>query len=113
MENSSKAAKTKNSSQQHGDWTSRFPSRILARILHFATIRDVCGSQSVCKSWKLSQTLLDNLHRGHYLNDFEESSASSKEIAINGPETSWVLRYQRRMRIMCDLRSGSYQESTT
>lgn len=49
----------------------------------------------VCTSWSMPFELNQRLWKQNYARNYELKTADSSEIAINGNETAWKLRFSR------------------
>lgn len=75
----------------------QLPNRLVIVILNYVTsVKDIARLQSICRSWRVTRERLDPLMKARYLNDWESETAESNAIAIEGKDTSWLVRYKRR-----------------
>lgn len=58
------------------------------------------------KHWNLSPHLLERFLRQRYLADFELETSDRPEVACNGPDTSWLIRYARRSQVDTNIKKN-------
>src|SRR5690242_16955708 len=80
-------------------WGQQLPVRLLAEILCFAGAAGLGRSQEVCSGWRFLQntSLLNRCWRTAYEGSWESGSGALPEIASEGADTAWSVRYRRRL----------------
>jgi hypothetical protein len=74
----------------------QLPARLISSILEYVEMKDYVAAQRVSRGWKLDENLVSRVWRKRYLHDFEAETSEAKEIAVDGKETSWLVRYKHR-----------------
>ena len=90
-------------------WGQQFPIRLLAEALSYCEASELALSQEVCSGWKLTRPLEDRLWRAAYLRSWEAGSEALPDIAVQGAETPWLVRYRQRQLAEDNWLAGRYR----
>src|SRR5688572_22610892 len=71
----------------------QLPVRLLAYALGYSDARDLARSQAVCSGWRIPLSFANRAWRVLYGQSWESESAEAADIAVNGADTPWAVRF--------------------